>query len=73
MGSGNGFHKSVKSPLAMQSARRMHMKASVAISSDACRRLDISAACEKQKQPAFEVDNQKLEGGTCLSLSFDFL
>lgn len=71
MGSGNGFHKSVKSPLAMQSASRMHMKASVAISSDACRRLDISAACEKQ--PAFEVDYQKLEGGTCLSLSLDFL
>lgn len=48
MGGGNGFLKNVKSPFSVHSASRMHARASAAISSDSCRRLDMSATCEKQ-------------------------
>ncbi|KAG6640944.1 hypothetical protein CIPAW_09G039400 [Carya illinoinensis] len=64
MGSGNGSYRSAKSPLVKHSASRMNTgnfgHASTAISSDSSRRLDMSAACEKQ--PPVEGDNQKLEG-----------
>ncbi|PON53900.1 Kinesin-like protein [Parasponia andersonii] len=57
--SGNGFHIYAKSPQVMHSTNRMHSKASAAISSDSCRRLDMSATCERQ--PPTEGDNKKLE------------
>nr|POE46628.1 kinesin-like protein kin-14l [Quercus suber] len=57
MGGGNGFLKNVKSPFSVHSASRMHARASAAISSDSCRRLDMSATCEKQ--PPIDSDNQK--------------
>ncbi|KAJ7976754.1 Kinesin-like protein [Quillaja saponaria] len=51
--------KHVKSPLAMHSSNRMHSKASTAFSSESCRRLDMTAMCEKQ--PSLEHDTQKVE------------
>lgn len=60
MSSGSGFHRYTKSPLVMHSANRMHSRASDAISSDSCRRLDMFASCERQ--PHSEGDNVKLEG-----------
>ncbi|XP_041024476.1 kinesin-like protein KIN-14L isoform X2 [Juglans microcarpa x Juglans regia] len=64
MGSGNGSYRSAKSPLVKHSASRMNTgnfgHALTAISSDSSRRLDMSAACEKQ--PPVEGANQKLEG-----------
>ena len=59
---GNGFYKYAKSPLVMHSANRMHSRASAAISSDSCRRLDMSASCERQ--PPSEGDNGKREGSS---------
>ena len=63
---GNGFHRYAKSPLVMHSANRMHSKVSASISSDSCRRLDMSATCDGQ--PPIESGNKKLEG--CLSSFF---
>ena len=76
MGGGNGFLKNVKSPFSVHSASRMHARASGAISSDSCRRLDMSATCEKQ--PPTDSDNQKqppIEGwighsSLCICLCF---
>jgi kinesin family protein C2/C3 len=59
-GGGSGFYKNAKSPFVVHSATRMNTRASAATSSDSCRRLDMSATCEKQ--PSIEGDNQKLEG-----------
>lgn len=56
----NGFQKYAKSPLVMHSPNRMHSKVSAAISSDSCRRLDMSATCERQLP--IEGDSKKLEG-----------
>ncbi|KAF7804066.1 kinesin-like protein KIN-14L [Senna tora] len=53
----NGYHKHVKSPLVMQSASRMHSRAPVAFSSDACRRLDLSATSEKEHSLQGDVQN----------------
>uniref|UniRef100_A0A2N9IFI7 Kinesin motor domain-containing protein n=1 Tax=Fagus sylvatica TaxID=28930 RepID=A0A2N9IFI7_FAGSY len=58
-GGGSGFYKNAKSPFVVHSATRMNTRASAATSSDSCRRLDMSATCEKQ--PSIEGDNQKLE------------
>lgn len=60
MNSGNGFNKYLKSPLVMNSANRVHSKASALAPSESCRHLDMSAACERQ--PPAEGANQKLEG-----------
>ncbi|XP_057438063.1 kinesin-like protein KIN-14L isoform X2 [Lotus japonicus] len=43
----NGCNKHLRSPLLMHSASRMHSKATAAVASDACRRLDLSATTEK--------------------------
>lgn len=64
---GNGYSKHVKSPLGLHSASRMHSKASVAFSSEACRRLDLSATSEKEH--SHEGDFQKQEGLVSLSLA----
>ncbi|XVE61113.1 hypothetical protein DITRI_Ditri06bG0013700 [Diplodiscus trichospermus] len=46
-GNVNGYYKLTRSPMVMHSATKIHSRAS----SESCRRLDMSAACEKQ-QPA---------------------
>ena len=58
--SGNGFSKHAKSPLVMNSANRMQSRASAMISTDSCRRLEMTVSCERQ--PQFEGDNKKHEG-----------
>ncbi|EXC18225.1 hypothetical protein L484_003410 [Morus notabilis] len=68
MSCGNGFHKYAKSPLAMHSANRMHSRASAAIPSDSCRRLDLSATCDRQTQAPCTGDNKKLEGALVESI-----
>ncbi|KAF3442808.1 hypothetical protein FNV43_RR16725 [Rhamnella rubrinervis] len=55
----NGFYKHAKSPSVVNAANRMHSRASAAISSDSCRRLDMSALCGRQLTS--EGDNGKLE------------
>lgn len=45
----NGFYKHARSPMILHSAGRAHSRASAAaILPDPCRRLDMSAACERQ-------------------------
>ncbi|KAL7169048.1 hypothetical protein ACSBR2_034139 [Camellia fascicularis] len=56
---GNGFFKPPRSPLVMHSANRVHSRASEAISSDPCRQLDMSKACNDI--PLTESGTQKLE------------
>lgn len=60
MNNGNGFHKHVKSPLVLHSASRMHPRPLSTVSLDSCRRLDMSAMCEKQ--PPVGSKNAELEG-----------
>lgn len=55
----NGYNKQIKSPLLMQSASRMHSKATAAFPSNACRHLDLSATLEKT--PPVESNFQKRE------------
>ncbi|KAK7244564.1 hypothetical protein RIF29_39388 [Crotalaria pallida] len=43
----SGSNKQIKSPLRMQSANRLHSKATAAYPSDSCRCLDLSATSEK--------------------------
>lgn len=47
MSNENGFHKHVKSPLPLRSSNRMHPRPLSTVSLDSCRRLDMSATCEK--------------------------
>ncbi|KAI7997828.1 Kinesin-like protein KIN-14L [Camellia lanceoleosa] len=56
---GNGFFKPPRSPLVMHSANRVHSRASEAISSNPCRQLDMSKACNDI--PLTESGTQKLE------------
>ncbi|KAF8396181.1 hypothetical protein HHK36_017794 [Tetracentron sinense] len=44
---GNGTYKHARSPMVPQSASRTHSRVSAAISSDPCRRLDMSTPCDK--------------------------
>ncbi|KAK8705365.1 hypothetical protein V6N13_048968 [Hibiscus sabdariffa] len=46
-GNGNGYYKLTRSPMVMHSSTKIHLQAS----SESCRRLDMSAACDNQ-QPA---------------------
>ncbi|KAK9026549.1 hypothetical protein V6N11_039386 [Hibiscus sabdariffa] len=46
-GNGNGYYKLTRSPMAMHSSTKIHLQAS----SESCRRLDMSAACDN-RQPA---------------------
>ncbi|XP_019444059.1 PREDICTED: kinesin-like protein KIN-14L [Lupinus angustifolius] len=55
----NDSNKQIKSPLQMQSASRMHSKATTAYPSDACRPLDLSATLEKT--PPIESNFQQRE------------
>lgn len=59
MNCGNGPYKQARSPMVTHSAGGSS-QASATITSDSCRRLDMSAACEKQLPTNDE--NQKLEG-----------
>ncbi|XWS59100.1 hypothetical protein CRYUN_Cryun08bG0093000 [Craigia yunnanensis] len=43
-GNGNGYYKLTRSPMVMHSATKIHSRAS----SESCRRLDMSAACDEQ-------------------------
>lgn len=56
---GHGFFKPPRSPMVMHSASRNHPRASGAISSDPCRKLDMSTACNSL--PAPESGTQNLE------------
>uniref|UniRef100_A0A1S4E1N3 Uncharacterized protein n=1 Tax=Cucumis melo TaxID=3656 RepID=A0A1S4E1N3_CUCME len=56
---GNGYHKHVKSPLLLHSSNRMHPRPLSTVSLDSCRRLDMSATCEKQ--PPVGSPNIELE------------
>ncbi|EEF28944.1 kinesin heavy chain, putative [Ricinus communis] len=72
MNGGNGFYKPIRSPVVMLPASANNPRS---ISSESCRRLDMSAAFEKQ--PPADVGIQKLAGThTCYLLnilSIDFL
>ncbi|XP_059645872.1 kinesin-like protein KIN-14L [Cornus florida] len=59
---GNGIFKPPRSPLVMLSASRIHSRAPGAISSDPCRRLEMSAVCE-------ERETQKLEASIVSALA----
>ncbi|KAG5552449.1 hypothetical protein RHGRI_010504 [Rhododendron griersonianum] len=48
---GHGFFKPPRSPMVMHSASRVHSQASGAISSDPCRKLDMSTACNSFPPP----------------------
>lgn len=63
MSNENGFHKHVKSPLPLRSSNRMHPRPLSTVSLDSCRRLDMSATCEKWPP----VGSEELEGLTILS------
>ncbi|XP_054801208.1 kinesin-like protein KIN-14L [Prosopis cineraria] len=56
----NGSNRLLRSPFLMHSASRMHSRPSAVISSDACRRLDLSATSDKDH--SLEGDLQKPEG-----------
>ncbi|KAK4272509.1 hypothetical protein QN277_021060 [Acacia crassicarpa] len=56
----NGSNRHLRSPFLMHSASRMYSRSSSAISSDACRRLDLSATSDKES--SLEGDFQKPEG-----------
>lgn len=53
----NGYNKQIKSPLLMQSASRMHSKATAAFPSNVCRHLDLSVTLEKM--PPVESNFQR--------------
>jgi kinesin family protein C2/C3 len=63
--------KHMKSPLVMQSISRLQQRATTALPSDACRRLDLSATSEKK--PPAENNFQKPEGSISPSSSFLYL
>ncbi|XP_038883464.1 kinesin-like protein KIN-14L isoform X2 [Benincasa hispida] len=56
MSNENGFHKHVKSPLLLHSSNRTHPRPLSTVTLDSCRRLDMSATCEKRL-----VGSEKLE------------
>ncbi|XP_028761518.1 kinesin-like protein KIN-14L isoform X1 [Neltuma alba] len=56
----NGSNRHLRSPFLMHSASRMYPRPSAAISSDACRRLDLSATSDQEH--SLEGDFQKPEG-----------
>ncbi|CAK9182422.1 unnamed protein product [Ilex paraguariensis] len=60
MSGGTGIFKPPKSPLVLNSASRIHSRASAPILLDPCRRLDMSSGCDKQQSS--ESDTQQLEG-----------
>ncbi|KAK9289316.1 hypothetical protein L1049_007471 [Liquidambar formosana] len=61
MSGGNGYFKHVRSPMVLHSTNRVHSRPSaIAIPSEPCRRLDMSAACEKQSP--LKGDARNLEG-----------
>ncbi|KAI5427123.1 hypothetical protein KIW84_032516 [Lathyrus oleraceus] len=60
MNNQSGTSKRLKSPLVMQSISRMQQGATTALPSEACRRLDLSAASEKK--PPAESNFQTREG-----------
>ena len=70
MSNENGSSKHIRSPLLMQSASRIHSRATAAFPSDACRRLDLSATLEKV--PSVESNFQKQEGLITWSCSYIF-
>ncbi|PSS21172.1 Kinesin-like protein [Actinidia chinensis var. chinensis] len=59
MSGGNGTFKPPRSPLVMHSASRIHSRTSGAISSDSCRRLELSTA--SNNLPLTEKGTQNLE------------
>jgi kinesin family protein C2/C3 len=63
--------KHMKSPLVMQSISRLQQRATTALPSDACRRLDLSATSEKK--PPAENNFQKPEGSISQSSSYLYL
>ncbi|XP_045793267.1 kinesin-like protein KIN-14L isoform X1 [Trifolium pratense] len=65
MGNQSGS-KHVKSPLVLQSISRLQQRATTALPSDACRRLDLSATSEKK--PPAENNSQKREAEITESL-----
>lgn len=67
MNNQSGSNKHQKSPLLMQSASRMNPRATTALPSDACRRLDLSATSEKT--PPAESNSQNQEGSISQSCS----
>ncbi|KAL4313281.1 hypothetical protein GQ457_01G013160 [Hibiscus cannabinus] len=67
-GNGNGYYKLTRSPMVMHSSTKIHSLAS----SESCRRLDMSAACDKQ--PPSDGENHKLEGfDTIVKLLADYM
>jgi len=60
MSNQSGSSKRSKSPLVLQSINRLQQKATTALPSDACRRLDLSATSEIK--PPAESNAQKQEG-----------
>ncbi|KAK8609169.1 hypothetical protein V6N13_025476 [Hibiscus sabdariffa] len=65
-GNGNGYYKLTRSPMVMHSSTKIHSLAS----SESCRRLDMSAACDKQ--PPSDGENHKLED-TIVKLLADYM
>ncbi|KAE8683607.1 putative glycosyltransferase [Hibiscus syriacus] len=65
-GIGNGYYKLTRSPIVMHSSTKIHSLAS----SESCRRLDMSAACDKQ--PPAHGENDKLED-TIVKLLADYM
>ena len=62
---GNGFYKPIRSPMVVLPANANNSRS---ISSESCRRLDMSAASEKQLSS--DVNIQKLAGTFALSFIF---
>lgn len=71
MNNQSGSKRHIKSPLLMQSASRMHSRATAVTPSDACRRLELSATMEKT--PPVESNFQKREGFKSLNLAHIFV
>ncbi|XWS43120.1 hypothetical protein CRYUN_Cryun16bG0074800 [Craigia yunnanensis] len=65
-GNANGYYKLTRSPMVMHSATKIHSRAS----SESCRRLDMSAACDKQ--PPANGKIHKLED-TIVKLFADYI
>ncbi|EOY09185.1 Kinesin heavy chain, putative isoform 3 [Theobroma cacao] len=65
-GNGNGYYKLTRSPMVMHSATKIHSRSS----SESCRRLEMSAICDKQ--PTSNGEIQKLEG-TIVKVLADYM
>ncbi|KAJ1408927.1 P-loop containing nucleoside triphosphate hydrolase [Sesbania bispinosa] len=66
MNNQNGSNKHIKSPLLMNSNSRMHLRATAAFPSDACRHLDLSTTLDKT--PPVESNFQRREAELVESL-----